>query len=98
MFDTAGLTSASGPAPTAADETELLDRIDALAVLRADTPEERERLLEEIGGSGQVEQDIVKELSKVRPLWQPQLVESAHRHAMRSLEVLDRNGARRAPS
>ncbi|MBA3289805.1 MAG: hypothetical protein H0U21_17635 [Acidimicrobiia bacterium] len=97
MFDTAALTSASGSAPTAADEPELLDRIDALRVLRADTPEERERLLEEIGGSGKVEQDIVKELSKVRPLWQPQLFESAHRHAMRSLEVLDRNGARRAP-
>ena len=38
----------------------LLDRIDALRILRADTPEEKGRLLEEIGGPGQVEQDIVR--------------------------------------
>ena len=36
------------PAPSEPDE-ELLDRIDALRVLRADSPEERGRLLEEIG-------------------------------------------------
>ena len=32
------------------DEPELLDRIDALRVLRASSPEEKGRLLEEIGG------------------------------------------------
>ncbi|MCB0985232.1 MAG: hypothetical protein KDB06_11345 [Ilumatobacter sp.] len=74
----------------------LLDRIDALKVLRADTPEEKGRLLEELAGPGKVEQDIVKELSKVRPLWRPDRFEEAHRMAMRSLEVLDRNGARAA--
>ena len=47
------------------DEPELLDRIDALRVLRADSPEEKGRLLEEIGGSGKVEQEIVSQLSKV---------------------------------
>lgn len=74
----------------------LLDRIDALKVLRADTPEEKGRLLEELAGPGKVEQDIVKELSKVKPLWRPDRFEEAHRMAMRSLEVLDRNGARGA--
>ncbi len=84
--------------PHAGDqEPELLDRIDALRVLRASSAEEKGRLLEEIGGPGKVEQDIVSELSKVKPLWQPAEFEEAHRHAMRSLEVLDRNGVRGAP-
>lgn len=72
----------------------ILDRIDALKVLRADTPEEKGALLERIAGRGKPEQDIVSELSKVRPLWRPDRFEEAHRMAMRSLEVLDRNGAR----
>lgn len=76
---------------------ELLDHIDALRVFRADTPEEKGRLLEEIAGTGRVEQDIVDQLSKVRPLWRPLEFSSAHRMMMRSLEVLDRNGVRRAP-
>lgn len=83
------------PGETVGDEF-WLDRIDALRVVRADTPKERSRLLEEIGGSGQPEQDIVRELSKVRPLWLPDRFEEAHRMVMRALEVLDRNGARPA--
>jgi len=78
-------------------QPELLDRIDALRVFRADTPEEKARLLEEIAGTGKVEQDIVDQLSKVRPLWRPLEFPAAHRMMMRSLEVLDRNGVRRAP-
>jgi hypothetical protein len=78
-------------------QPELLDRIDALRVFRADTPEEKARLLEEIGGTGKVEQDIVDQLSKIQPLWRPLQFSAAHRMMMRSLEVLDRNGVRRAP-
>jgi len=74
----------------------LLDRLDSLQVLRAKTPEEKGRLLEEIGGPGKAEQDIVDEMSKMRPLWRPDRFEEAHRVAMRSIEVLDRNGARSA--
>jgi hypothetical protein len=72
----------------------LLDRIDAFRVLRADSPEQKGAILEQIAGRGKPEQDIVKELSKVRPLWRPDRFEEAHRMAMRSLEVLDRNGVR----
>lgn len=79
------------------DDPELLDRIDALRVLRARSTEEKGRLLEEIGGPGRVEQEIVSQLSKVKPLWQPAQFPEAHRMAMRSLEVLDRNGVRSAP-
>ena len=72
----------------------LLDRIDALRVLRADSAEEKGAILEQIAGRGKAEQDIVSELSKPRPLWRPDRFEEAHRLAMRSLEVLDRNGTR----
>lgn len=72
----------------------LLDRIDALRVLRADSAEEKGAILEQIAGRGKAEQDIVSELSKRRPLWRPDRFEEAHRLAMRSLEVLDRNGTR----
>ncbi len=78
------------------DDDLLLDRIDALRVLRADTPEARGELLEQLAGPGKAEQDIISELSKVRPLWKPTRFEEAHRMAMRSIEVLDRNGARSA--
>ena len=73
----------------------ILDRIDALQVLRADSADEKGALLEKIAGRGKPEQDIVSELSKVRPLWRPDRFEEAHRLAMRSWEVLDRNGSRR---
>jgi hypothetical protein len=82
--------------PVNADEELLIDRIDALRVLRADSLEDKGRLLEEIGGHGKPEQDIVNELSKVRPLWRPDRFEETHRLSMRALEVLDRNGARQA--
>jgi hypothetical protein len=78
-----------------ADEL-VLDRIDALRVLRADTAEEKGALLEQIAGPGKPEQDIVRELSKLKPLWRPDRFEEAHRWVMRSLEVLDRNGVRSA--
>jgi hypothetical protein len=80
----------------AAPDELLLDRIDALRILRADTPEAKGALLEQLAGPGKAEQDIINELSKVRPLWKPTRFEEAHRMAMRSIEVLDRNGARSA--
>ena len=85
-----------GEHPAQAFDDLILDRIDALQVLRANSPEEKGVLLEKIGGPGKAEQDIVNEISKVRPLWRPDRFEEAHRMAMRSIEVLDRNGARTA--
>src|SRR5690606_28742149 len=78
-------------------ELRLLDRIDALRIVRADSEEEKGRLLERLGGRGRVEQDIVRQLAKPKPLWQPEQFDEAHRMAMKALEVLDRNGARGAP-
>ncbi len=78
------------------DDPILLDRIDALRVLRASSVEEKSELLAAIGGPGKVEQEIVSQLSKVKPLWLLDTFPEAHRLAMRSLEVLDRNGSRNA--
>ena len=92
---------ANFPKPSAGDpdgehrlDDLLLDRIDALRVLRADSPEQKGAILEQIAGRGKPEQDIVRELAKDRPLWRPDRFAEAHRLAMRSLEVLDRNGVR----
>lgn len=75
---------------------ELSERLDALRVLRADNPDEAGSMLEQIGASGKVEQEIVFELSAIKPLWLPDRFEQAHRMIMRALEVIDRNGARGA--
>ncbi len=72
----------------------LLDRIDALRVLRAETSDERDQLLVQLAGRGRAEQSIVDELSRPRPLARPEQFEESHRLVMRALEVLDRNGAR----
>lgn len=83
--------------PHAGDaEPRLLDRIDALRILRADTEDEKGRLLEQLGGASLVDQDIVRQLAKPKPLWQPEQFDEAHRMAMKALEVLDRNGVRGA--
>jgi hypothetical protein len=74
----------------------LVDQIDALRVLRADTDEEKGRLLEQIGGKGLVEQEMVSQMSAIKPLHHPDRFEEAHRMMMRGIEVLDRNGPRPA--
>ncbi|MEY4361662.1 MAG: hypothetical protein RL391_968, partial [Actinomycetota bacterium] len=74
----------------------LLDRLDSLRVLRADTDEEKDALLFQIGGRGVVEREMVAQMSAVRPLQHPQRFEEAHRMMVRGIEVLDRNGARPA--
>lgn len=74
----------------------LLDQIDSLRVLRADTDEEKGALLEQIGGKGVVEQEMVVQMAAVRPLQYPDRFEEAHRMTMRAVEVLDRNGQRPA--
>lgn len=74
----------------------LLDQLDALRVLRAQSDVEKGFLLEQIGGKGEVEQDIVRQMSAVKPLRHPDRFEEAHRMMMRGIEVLDRNGPRPA--
>ncbi len=73
---------------------ELSQHLRALRVLRVDNPDQAAALLESLGASGKVEEDIVLQLGAIKPLWIPDRFEEANRLAMRSLEVLDRNGPR----
>ena len=88
------------PSPPAKDDDnlildELSDRLATLRILREDDPDARGRMLEEIGVRGKAEEDIVSQMADRKPLWRPDRFEEAHRLAMRSLEVLDRNGVRK---
>ena len=74
----------------------LLDQIDALRVLRADSDEEKGLLLEQIGGRGVVEQEMVSQMSRGSVLAHVDRFEEAHHITMHGIEVLDRNGPRPA--
>jgi hypothetical protein len=85
--------STTGPIEESKSEI-LLDRIDALRILRAESDDERDQLLFEIAGSGQVEQEMLAQMASPKPLLHPERFEEAHRYMVRGLEVLDRNGPR----
>ena len=52
-------------------------------------------ILGELGASDGVDRDIILQLAAKRPLGHPERFDAAHAGAIRALEVLDRNGARR---
>jgi hypothetical protein len=87
---------ATGERPLVLDE--LSKQFEQFRILRtgADT-DATERLLDQLGAHDPVEAQIVLELSAQRPLGHPERFIEAHVLAMRSLEVLDRNGARVPP-
>jgi hypothetical protein len=87
---------ARGERPLVLDE--LSQQLEQFRILRtgADT-DATERLLGKLGAHDPVEAQIVLELSAQRPLGHPERFTEAHVLAMRSLEVLDRNGARVPP-
>src|SRR5260221_10814952 len=86
----------TGERPLVLDE--LSKQFEQFRILRtgADT-DATERLLDQLGAHDPVEAQIVLELSAQRPLGHPERFTEAHVLAMRSLEVLDRNGARVPP-
>lgn len=92
------------PLPQAANDAtdrnlvvdELSERLSAFKQLSKDDVEGASAILDQFGAKGPVEADIIRELAARRPLYLPGRFEEAHRIAMRSLEVLDRNGARSA--
>lgn len=100
MSDTTQTPSTRPTAPADEDRNlvldELSDRLSAFKRLAKDDPTGADAILGEFGARGKAEQDIISELSKRRPLYLPGRFDEAHRLAMRSLEVLDRNGARSA--
>lgn len=92
---------ADGPAPGgAADHGEgflldqLTDQLDTLRLLREDDPQRADMMLEKFGASGRVESEMLAQLGQRRPLHLPERFPEAHRSAMRTVEVFDRNAAR----
>jgi hypothetical protein len=79
----------------AADDI-VVDPRDIMRLLLAGDESKRELLLERYGGSGQVEKDIITELSNTRVLADVAGFENVHRLALHSIEVLNRNGGRPA--
>lgn len=76
---------------------DLVNRLDSFQLLRKSDDHEADKLLTELGAKSSVDRDIVLELGAKRPLGHPMRFEQAHGLAVRSLEVLDRNGHRSIP-
>jgi len=73
---------------------ELEERFNAFQLVRKSDATAKDEVLAELGASSEVDADIILELSSTWPLGHPERFESAHMLMVRSLEVLDRNGAR----
>ena len=75
---------------------ELDEQLERFRLLRKSDEAATDDLLVELGATSVVDRDIVLELSATRVLGTASRFDAAHNLAMRSLEVLDRNGARPA--
>ncbi len=73
---------------------EIEERFSAFQLVRKSDPGAKDEVLSELGASSEVDADIILELSSTWPLGHPDRFETAHMLMVRSLEVLDRNGAR----
>ena len=73
---------------------ELDERLDAFNAFRKSDSDKADEILRELGGADPVGRDIILQLAGKRPLGHPDKFLAAHVGAIRSLEVLDRNGAR----
>lgn len=73
---------------------ELGNRLEQFRLLYDTDSEATDKILNELGGSGRVEREMLRELAATRTLARPERFLEAHAVAMRALEVLARNGAR----
>lgn len=73
---------------------EIEERFSAFQLVRKSDDKATNEVLTSLGASDDVDSDIVLELSSTWPLGHPGRFDRAHRLVVRSLEVLDRNGAR----
>ncbi len=84
--------------PATVDKSLVLDDLDekfqAFQAFRKSDSGAAEAILDTLGAQDDVDRDIVLELSAPAPLGHPGQFPKAHALAIRSLEVLDRNGAR----
>lgn len=73
---------------------ELDEKLDAFNAFRKSDGAAADSILGELGANDSVDRDIILQLAGKRPLGHPERFDAAHAMAIRSLEVLDRNGAR----
>jgi hypothetical protein len=73
---------------------EIEERFNAFQLVRKSDEQAKHDVLSELGATDDVDNDIILELSSVWPLGHPAKFDQAHMLVVRSLEVLDRNGAR----
>ena len=85
-------TGASGRGDLVFDQLD--EKLAAFNAFRKSDGAAADRILGELGANDGVDRDIVLELAGKRPLGHPERFDEAHAMAIRSLEVLDRNGAR----
>ena len=92
--------SIDAPEPTPTEAHLVLDefgeKLAAFQAFRKTDSAAADDILNSLGASDDVDRDIILELSSKRPLGHPDRFEEAHSMAVRSLEVLDRNGPRPA--
>ena len=74
---------------------ELDELAERFAALRNTDSPAADAVLDELGVTSDVDRDIMVQLAGREPLAYPERFVEAHALAMRALEVLDRNGARR---
>ncbi len=77
---------------------EFSEKLNAFEAFRSSDTEAADKLFESLGGRGKVEQDMLLQLGAWKPLYKPDRLEHSHQVAMRALEVLYRNGHRKAPA
>jgi hypothetical protein len=73
---------------------EFQERLDRFRILYDRDDATTDQVLAELGGQGQVEREMLRELAADRVLRRPDRVPEAHAVAMHALEVLSRNGSR----
>ena len=76
---------------------DIVGRLDSFQLLRKTDSDEAGAVLSELGATSDIDREIVLQLGAKRPLGHPARFEEAHGLAVRSLEVLDRNGHRSIP-
>ena len=76
---------------------DLVNRLDSFQLLRNSTGQDADDVLSELGATSKLDREIVLQLGAKLPLGRPDRFEAAHGLAVRSLEVLDRNGHRDIP-
>ena len=73
------------------------ERLSDFYSLRKTSSEEADHTLDALGANDEVDRQILLELGAPKPLYLPDRFLQAHTLAVRSLEVLDRNGTRKPP-